>query len=50
MNTIETILSHRSIRSYKNDPIPENILEEILTAAIRGSTTEIAVITLLLQR
>ena len=39
MNTIETILSHRSIRSYKSDPVPENTLEEILTAAIRGSTT-----------
>lgn len=35
----EAILTHRSIRKYKNDPIPEDILEEILHAGIRASNT-----------
>jgi nitroreductase len=36
---IQTLLNHRSIRKYKSDPIPENILSEILQAAVRGSNT-----------
>ncbi|PKP21329.1 MAG: NADPH-dependent oxidoreductase [Bacteroidetes bacterium HGW-Bacteroidetes-21] len=36
---MKTILNHRSIRKYKNDPIPETILEKILEAASRASTT-----------
>jgi nitroreductase len=37
--TIQTLLSHRTIRKYKNDPIPEPVLQDILQAAIRTSTT-----------
>lgn len=36
---IPSIQNHRSIRKYKNKPIPQNILNEILNAAIRGSNT-----------
>ena len=36
---INTILNHRSIRKYKSDPIPDNILNNILEAASRASTT-----------
>jgi nitroreductase len=36
---IQTIFQHRSVRKYKSDPIPENILSDILKAAIRGSNT-----------
>ena len=36
---INTIFSHSSVRKYKSDPIPDNILSEILHAAIRGSNT-----------
>jgi len=35
----DTILSHRTIREYKPDPIPEPILEYILEAGTRASTT-----------
>lgn len=34
-----TIFSHKSIRNYKNTPIPTQILDEILSGAIRGSNT-----------
>jgi nitroreductase len=34
-----TILSHRSIRKYKPDSIPEKILEDILRSGIYASTT-----------
>ena len=41
--TVETILSHikdhRSVRSYKNQEIPENILEDILAAGTRASSS-----------
>ena len=30
MSVIETIHQHRSIRKYKPDPVPEELLEEIL--------------------
>jgi len=36
---LQTILNHRTIRKYKTTPITENILEQILTAASRASTT-----------
>lgn len=39
MDTIETIMQHRTIRRYKSDPIPENILHDVLMAAVRASTT-----------
>ncbi len=39
MDTLQTILSHRTIRKYKNDPLPENVLKDILNAAVRTSTT-----------
>ena len=32
-------MEHRSIRKYKNTPIPENILKQILEAGFRASTT-----------
>lgn len=35
----DTIFNHRSIRKYKPDPVPEDILKEILTAGTRASTT-----------
>lgn len=34
-----TILNHRSIRKYKNTPIDENLLNQILEAGIRASNT-----------
>jgi nitroreductase len=36
---IEAIMNHRSIRKYKPDAIPTSILEEILRAGSRASTT-----------
>ncbi len=36
---MDTIFTHRSIRKYKSDPIPENILYQILEAGSRASTT-----------
>lgn len=33
------IFSHRSIRKYKSDPIPEDLLKDILEAGSRASTT-----------
>ncbi len=36
---LTTILNHRSIRNYKNDPISREILDEILQAATMASTT-----------
>jgi len=35
----DTIFSHRTIRKYKPDPIPDKILQYILEAGIRASTT-----------
>lgn len=35
----DTLLSHRSIRKYKPDPIPMQILDYILEAGTRASTT-----------
>ena len=36
---INTIFQHRSIRKYKSDPVPEAVLERILEAGSRASTT-----------
>lgn len=36
---LKTIFEHRSIRSYKEDAIPSEILNEILEAGTRASTT-----------
>ena len=36
---ISTIFNHRSIRKYKEDAIDELVLEEILIAGVRASTT-----------
>jgi nitroreductase len=36
---IDTILKHRSIRKYKSTPVEQDILERILKAGIRASTT-----------
>jgi nitroreductase len=37
--TLQTLLGHRTIRQYKKDPVPEDILQQILFAASRASTT-----------
>ncbi len=39
METIKTLLEHRTIRKYKSDPIDGKVLEEILNAGFRASTT-----------
>ncbi|MDD2346442.1 MAG: nitroreductase family protein, partial [Bacteroidales bacterium] len=39
METIQTLLSHRTIREYKNQEISQTVLDDILAAAVRGSTT-----------
>ncbi len=39
MSVIQQILNHRSIRKYKSDPIPEVLLQEILQAGIRTSSS-----------
>jgi len=39
MNTLETLLGHRTIREYSNEPISDDLLTKILEAAVRGSTT-----------
>jgi nitroreductase len=36
---LETIFNHRSVRKYKNTPVPASVLEEILFAGSRASTT-----------
>lgn len=39
MEIFEALHQHRSIRKYKPDPIPEDILTEILAAGIRASSS-----------
>jgi nitroreductase len=39
METLKTIMEHRTIRKYKNDAVPENILDQVLEAGFRASTT-----------
>lgn len=36
---IDTLLSHRSIRQYKPDPVDDGLLDQLLEAGIRASTT-----------
>ncbi len=36
---IQTIFNHKSIRKYKNEDIPEQILQQVISAASRASTT-----------
>ena len=36
MNTLETIAARRSIRKFKSDPVPDDVIRTILTAAIRA--------------
>lgn len=36
METIEAIQTRRSIREYKSDPIPDNLVMELLTAAMQA--------------
>jgi nitroreductase len=36
---MEVLMQHRSIRKYKNTEIPQEILDGVLSAASRGSTT-----------
>lgn len=36
--TLHTLLQHRSIRHYDSKPVPEDMLQTILTAATRGAT------------
>ena len=31
--TIKTLMTRRSVRSYKDTPVPDDVLNEILTAA-----------------
>ncbi len=35
---LNTLMNHKSIRSYKPDPVPEDDLNEILLAGVRAST------------
>jgi nitroreductase len=39
MDILDAIRSHRSIRRFKTDPIPEDLLTEILSAGIRASSS-----------
>jgi nitroreductase len=39
MTVIDTIRQHRSIRQYKPDPIPDDLLTEILEAGLRTSSS-----------
>jgi len=36
---IELILQHRTIRKYKSDPIPEDLIRTIIQAGQRASTS-----------
>jgi nitroreductase len=39
MNVYEQIIAHRSIRRYKSQPVPDDILRQILEAGVRASNT-----------
>ncbi len=39
MKTLETIYEHRSIRKFTNEPVSDDMLDKILKASFRGSTT-----------
>ena len=36
---MNSLISHRSIRQYKSDPVPENLLRDIIEAGTRASNT-----------
>ena len=36
MNVTETILTRKSIRAFKPDPIPQKVLKEVLETALRA--------------
>ena len=36
MDTMDAILNRRSIRRYQNEPVPENVVREILEAAMQA--------------
>lgn len=38
MTTLETIMAHRSIRAFKEQPIENEVIDKILAAACNGST------------
>lgn len=40
MDTIEAIYGRRSVRAYKTDPVPKDILEKILDAALHAPSWE----------
>ncbi|HNW71011.1 MAG TPA: nitroreductase family protein, partial [Bacteroidales bacterium] len=39
METLKTIFEHRSIRKYKNEPVSDELLKQLLEAGSRASTT-----------
>ncbi|TVQ89105.1 MAG: NADPH-dependent oxidoreductase [Bacteroidetes bacterium] len=39
METLKTLLEHKTIRNYKPDPIDDKVLDKILEAGFRASTT-----------
>ncbi len=39
METLNTLLTHKTIRKYKSTPIPQDMLNKILEAGFRASTT-----------
>lgn len=39
LDTLQTLLGHKTIRNYKSDPIDDNVLDELLAAGARSSTT-----------
>jgi nitroreductase len=38
MDILDAIRNHRSIRRFKTDPVPQDLLDEILSASIRASS------------
>jgi len=39
MEALEILLKHRTIRKYKSETVPDNLMEKLLKAGIRASTT-----------
>ena len=39
MEVIQSMLEHRTIRKYRPQPIPQLVLDKIIEAGIRASTT-----------
>ena len=39
MDFLDSIKQHRSIRAYKPDPVPDALLNELLEAGIRASSS-----------